>query len=173
MRRSDKAERRTTKANRHIEKDSVGAHGEAAALRWRAADRFNPKTGINERIAKTGQRGAHRCGDGSRREPQQRKAKRFNDDRAKRDLGAAKAIRQLPEEETRRDQRAGESRENQSDRAPAALMCEQRAERENRAISDAAERGTEAGQPDGTDDLQQTRGRGLRHRGCREWRDDQ
>ena len=54
MRRSDKAERRTTKANRHIEKDSVGAHGEAAALRWRAADRFNPKTGINERIAKTG-----------------------------------------------------------------------------------------------------------------------
>jgi hypothetical protein len=48
---------RTAETERHIQKDSVSAHGEAAALRRHAAHCFNPEAGIDQRVAEAGERG--------------------------------------------------------------------------------------------------------------------
>jgi hypothetical protein len=74
----DQAERRTAEAERHIEKDGVGAHGEAAALRRRAAHGFDAEAGINERIAEAGERGSGRGRSAAGCEPDHRKAGRFD-----------------------------------------------------------------------------------------------
>jgi hypothetical protein len=44
----DQAERRTAKTERYVEKDRVGAHGNAAALRWGAAYSFDAEPRIHQ-----------------------------------------------------------------------------------------------------------------------------
>src|SRR5215470_5904287 len=53
----DQPERGAAQSERHVEKNGVGAHGEAPALRRSAPHRFNAEPGIDQRIAEPGERG--------------------------------------------------------------------------------------------------------------------
>src|SRR4051812_9390405 len=55
----EQTENRGTEPERHVQKCRVSAHREPSTLRWCAPNRFDAKTGINERVAESGQ-----CGSG-------------------------------------------------------------------------------------------------------------
>jgi len=52
----DQTQRRVGESQRQVEKSGVSSHGQPAALRWRAVDRFHSKAGVNQWVAEAGDR---------------------------------------------------------------------------------------------------------------------
>ena len=110
---------------REIEKRRVCAHGDAAALGRRQADRFNAEAGVHKRVAQSGERHADERPRKSRRSPDQDETGGLDQHAAQGDRDAAHAIRHVAECHTRDHERGAEGRQRDPRLTPSTLSEEQ------------------------------------------------
>jgi hypothetical protein len=94
----EQAESRGAEAQRHVKKGGVRAHRESSALGRRAPDRFDAQTRINQRVTGAAQSGSEQRQRRPGRQPDQSQARRFDHCADERDLGAAKPVRHMAQE---------------------------------------------------------------------------
>src|SRR5207249_5698326 len=120
-RASDQAHCRDAESERHVEKDGVGSHGKAAALRRHATDGLNAEAGVDQRVTEAGECSASRGQSTPRRQPDERQAGRFDQYAHERDPRAAEPVRYVTEDQSSRNQRQSKDTEGEPDRTPSAF----------------------------------------------------
>src|SRR5262249_49195266 len=124
----DQPERGAAQSERHVEKNGVGAHGEAPALRRSAPHRLNAEPGIDQRIAEPGERGPGGGYGATGGKPDEREASRFNDHAEQRDLGSAESVGQMTKDQARSNERYRERAKGEPDGSPSSFSGQQGAE---------------------------------------------
>jgi hypothetical protein len=133
---------------------------------------LDTEPGINERVTDAGQRGSDQCRRRPGRQPDKSETHCFDNCADERDLGAAKPVGHMAQEDACQDESDCEDGKGRP-RRPAARNKQQGTKSGDRTEADAAQRRCRSRDPDGRHDPHKASAHARRGRNAAKWRDEQ